>query len=348
MQMRVYVGLSGGVDSAVSAALLLRQGFAVTGVFIKIWQPEFIECTWERDRIDAMRVAVALGIPFKEIDLSEDYKKSVIDEMTSSYAKGITPNPDVACNERIKFGSFYRWAVDQGADRVATGHYARVVQNGGTHLLCRGVDVQKDQSYFLYRLDRAHLPRIMFPVGGMTKSDVRKLAESLDLPVAKKRDSQGLCFVGDVSMREFLRRYIPVEEGDVVDMSGRLVGRHFGAALYTTGQRHGFTIASAGDASAAHYVTGIDAARNVIRVSADKRDAQRAEFNTDTMHWLADKSMPLTCVAQSRYREDPFKVTVSARAGGCRIVMDEPHIVSAGQSLVLYEEDVCLGGAYIL
>jgi tRNA-uridine 2-sulfurtransferase len=211
MPKRVFVGLSGGVDSAVSAALLKRNGYEVTAVFIKIWRPEFYECTWEKDRIDAMRVAVALGMPFREVDLSDAYEGKVVRDMTESYAAGRTPNPDVECNEKIKFGAFFDWAIAEGADALATGHYARVADAPDGTALMRGIDDDKDQSYFLYRIARAHMSRVMFPVGDMRKADVRRLAIDFSLPVAHKKDSQGLCFVGDVSMADFLARYIDVQ-----------------------------------------------------------------------------------------------------------------------------------------
>src|ERR1041385_6375895 len=188
---KVFVGLSGGVDSAVSAALLKERGYHVTGVFIKIWRPEFIECTWKEDRIDAMRVCAALEIPFKELDLSEVYKKDIIDSMVKDYARGVTPNPDVLCNRSIKFGGFAKWAFDEGADRIATGHYART-ENGK---LLRGVDEKKDQSYFLHLVSENDLKRTLFPVGEMKKTQVRELAKKFNLPVAQKPDSQGLCFI---------------------------------------------------------------------------------------------------------------------------------------------------------
>src|SRR3989338_2371760 len=188
--MNVFVGLSGGVDSAVSAALLKEQRHDVTGVFIRIYRPEFIECTWKEDRLDAMRVCAALSIPFREIDLSDAYKKEVVDSMIADYKAGITPNPDVLCNATIKFGAFLAWARKQGADKIATGHYARVAESVGKYELLRGKDAGKDQSYFLYRLTQKELQHVVFPVGDMLKSEVRQKALQLNLPVANKHDSQ--------------------------------------------------------------------------------------------------------------------------------------------------------------
>lgn len=348
MIRKVYVGLSGGVDSAVSAALLKRDGYDVVGVFIKIWQPEFIECTWEKDRIDAMRVAVALDIPFREIDLSDEYKHDVVERMIESYRMGETPNPDVTCNERIKFGSFYDWARADGADMVATGHYARIQKaESGSYALYRGVDAEKDQSYFLHRVSSEHLPYIRFPVGDLLKSDVRALARRMSLPVAQKHDSQGLCFVGDVSMRDFLRRYIDVAEGDVLSASGEVIGTHDGAALYTVGQRHGFRIAVPEPAKP-HYVVRIDAQSNTITVSDRREDTEVLHARLVDTHWLQELHIPLTAEAQSRYREQVCNVTIRENSDGSyAAVFDAAHTVSKGQSLVIYRGDACLGGGRI-
>ena len=202
---KVFVGLSGGVDSAVSAALLKEAGYEVTGVFIKIWQPEFIECTWKDDRLDAMRVCAALDIPFRELDLSEQYKKEVVEKMVADYARGVTPNPDVLCNAEIKFGAFAAWAKREGAASIATGHYAQKKDAVGHFELLRAHDTAKDQSYFLYRLTQADLSRALFPIGGMEKSEVRAQAKRFKLPVADKPDSQGLCFVGESRCVTFSR-----------------------------------------------------------------------------------------------------------------------------------------------
>lgn len=349
MAHAVFVGLSGGVDSAVSAALLKESGVAVTGAFIKIWQPEFLECTWREDRLDAMRVCATLGIPFREVDLSAEYRREVADEMLREYAGGRTPNPDVLCNSRIKFGVFRAWALAQGAHLIATGHYARRRESGGHHELLRARDASKDQSYFLYRLRQAELARALFPVGEMTKEEVRAAARRLHLPVADKPDSQGLCFVGEVSMREFLSRFIPVSPGPVVDMQGKEVGEHEGAALYTIGQRHGFASPEGG--GAARYVAAIDIARNTIVVSPRREDAARRFAYLEEPHWIhREERLPLRVLAQCRYREPPVRATVSREGERLRCEFDAPRIVAPGQSVVLYADDgsergeQCLGG----
>lgn len=333
----VFVGLSGGVDSAVSAALLKERGYHVTGVFIKIWQPEFIECTWEKDRIDAMRVAAALDIPFREVDLSNAYQKQVVQEMTRGYAAGYTPNPDVSCNEKIKFGAFAKWALENGADMVATGHYARIKDDS----LYRGVDIEKDQSYFLYRIERSMLSQTLFPVGELTKVEVRKIAQRLNLPVAHKHDSQGLCFVGDVSMRDFLKRFVSVQEGVVVDTKGAVVGRHEGAPLYTVGQRHGFTLENS---AVPHYVMQIDVPRNRIVVSPNRDDCEKTRSKLRDSHWLCDVELPLDALVQARYREKPVAAQISKESA----VFEKPHIISPGQDLVIFDGERVLGGARLV
>lgn len=345
MKKTVFVGLSGGVDSAVSAALLKENGYNVVGVFIKIWQPEFLECTWSADRLDAMRVAVALGIPFREIDLSSEYKKTVVQEMVGGYAKGITPNPDVLCNRNIKFGSFLRWAIAEGADYIATGHYARTGKLDGNYALLRGKDASKDQSYFLYTLEQSDLARTFFPVGELSKSEVRERARSLRLPVAGKPDSQGLCFVGDVSMRDFLSRFIRLSKGAVLDTNGTVIGEHEGVALYTVGQRHGFSIKSTGQGP--YYVTKISAKENTIQVSTDVNDAASRVAELSSVHWIAGEPRTSEVYIQARYRETPFKATISKTEGGTIVSFLEPHIASPGQSTVFYDGDTCLGGGVI-
>jgi len=347
---KVFVGLSGGVDSGVSAALLKEQGYEVTGCFIKIWQPEFIECSWREDRLDAMRVAASLGISFREIDLSDEYKKEVVDGMAADYARGITPNPDVLCNTSIKFGHFLKWALAEGADCIATGHYARLRQGFGGQAridLLRGIDHNKDQSYFLWQLGQEELARTMFPIGELTKRAVRALAKKFGLPNSDKPDSQGLCFVGDVSMEEFLARFIPLKSGPVIDMGGKRIGEHQGAALYTIGQRHGFNVN--GSASArSHYVVSANTRDNTVVVSVNRADCERKEARLTSIHWInLTPTLPFACDIQARYRETPVAATIHKEGGGMSVRTAEPHIFSPGQSLVLYQGDTCFGGGII-
>src|SRR3989338_4657191 len=365
MSKTVFVGLSGGVDSAVSAILLKQatpnnfeklfgrptpegfRGFNVVGVFIKIWQPEFLECTWAKDRVDAMRVAVALGIPFREIDLSDDYKRMVVEEMIDSYARGITPNPDVLCNRHIKFGSFLKYAQKEGADFIATGHYARIGKGNGLELL-RGSDKNKDQSYFLYTLDQSDLSRTIFPVGDLEKSEVRARAVRARLPVAGEPGSQGLCFVGDVTMKEFLSRFMTLQKGAVLDASGNVIGTHEGASLYTIGQRHGFIVTKPARGTAIFYVIGTDVKNNTISVSENIEDAKRRIAILDAVHLInSGQGFPFEAEVQTRYREVPVKSVVNKIGERITVTFSEPHIISPGQSLVFYRGEKCLGGGVI-
>lgn len=347
---RIFVGLSGGVDSAVSAALLKEAGHEVVGVFIKIWRPEFIECPWQKERLEAMRVCAHLHIPFREIDLSETYKKEVIDTMVADYARGITPNPDILCNRSIKFGAFKTWALAEGAEKIATGHYARIdVRHDVSYMtLLRGVDTQKDQSYFLARLTEEDLAVTLFPVGGFTKPEVRTLATRFKLPNAGKKDSQGLCFVGDVSMRDFLARYIPLNTGDVLDEFGNCIGEHGGAALYTLGERHGFRVESTSSTSQPWYVVGVDTVKNTIIVSHDRTRTARETIPLFDMQWIGKQSqLPTHVLAQTRYREEPVEATVEYTDKGYRATFEKPHLATPGQICALYTNNTLIGSAII-
>jgi tRNA-specific 2-thiouridylase len=265
--------------------------------------------------------------------------------MVRDYARGITPNPDVLCNRQIKFGHFYTWARKQGADMIATGHYARVVENNGAFELHRGKDSSKDQSYFLHQVKGADLAHVFFPVGDMEKSEVRRRAGNFDLPVAARPDSQGLCFVGDISLTEFLGRFIPLAPGPLVDTKGEKVGEHDGAALYTIGQRHGFRITKNGEP---YYVTRIDLAKNAVIVSHEREDGAVGEVRVDDMHWIGDSHLTSVGVlAQTRYRETPVPVVLTHVQDSMVIKFRSPHIAAPGQSVVLFDGDHCLGGGTI-
>lgn len=340
---KVFVGLSGGVDSAVSAALLKEQGYDVTGAFIKIWRPEFIECPWQKERLDAMRIAAHLEIPFKEIDLSDEYKQEVIDDMIANYTVGRTPNPDVLCNRHIKFGAFKEWAHREGADIVATGHYAQVIEQGGQFELHRGKDTNKDQSYFLWRLTEDDLATTLFPVGNYTKPEVRALAQKFNLPVAAKKDSQGLCFVGEVTMRDFLARYINLKKGKVLDELGDIIGEHDGAALYTLGERQGFRVKNSSAMTAPHFIVAIDTGKNTITVSEDKERAKRTDARLIDTSWVNGMPQSLDAEAQVRYRETP----ISIHFNGTTIRFSAPHLAPPGQSLVIYDGNRLIGGGVV-
>lgn len=347
----VYVGLSGGVDSAVSAKRLIDAGHNVVGVFIKVWQPDFLTCNWEAERLDAMRVAAHLDIPFLTFDAVDAYKREVADYMIHEYKEGRTPNPDVMCNQHVKFGAFLRFALQSGADRVATGHYAQVEKRGERFALLRGVDASKDQSYFLWTLTEEQLSHIYFPVGNTEKVEIRKEAEHAHIPVFDKHDSQGICFLGQVNIEDFLSHYIKTEEGKVLDVQGNHIGTHHGAVYYTLGQRQGFTTFVSGTESKAHYVVSKDLTHNTITVDSKPR----AIISTEEKIVLKNinriaPSFEGALTAQFRYRQQPFRIHIAEDTNECVIltVLDEgTQMPSVGQSCVLYLGDECVGGGII-
>ncbi len=345
---RVYVGLSGGVDSAVSAALLLEAGYDVLGCFIKVWQPPFLTCSFAEDRQDALRVAAFLGIPFRTFDFADVYKKEVVEYLVREYASGRTPNPDVFCNTFVKFGAFFDAAEREGATHIATGHYARVGEEGGTPVLCQGSDPEKDQSYFLWTLTPRHLKKILFPVGHLYKRDVRTEALRRTLPVAKKRESQGLCFLGKLDIGEFLAEFIDLRAGDVLNEVGEVVGEHQGAVRYTLGQRHGFTVRSAGTGGEPHYVISKDVVKNTITV------ASRMSIDPTNSITLVHVNWPTGLRsgrfhARARHRETPFLCElVEAHEDAARLRMLTARApVAPGQSVVIYEGDRVIAGGIV-
>jgi tRNA-specific 2-thiouridylase len=341
--MKVVVGLSGGVDSAVSAALLKDAGHDVVGVFIKIWSPEFTACTWQEDRLSAKRVAAHLGIPFVEVDASARYKELVVAPMVKEYAEGRTPNPDVLCNQYVKFVLLKEAADSVGASHFATGHYARVREVEGVAHLLKGVDTQKDQSYFLYRVPQALLGRALFPVGEFTKQEVRDLAIRYDLPNASRKDSQGICFVGYVSIAEFLGQYLDLSPGPVVNVAGEVIGEHTGAQHYTRGMRHGFTLFHS---TVPHYVVSTDCAHNTITVDTSVSSAETTHIRMHDATWVA--GVPLGDVAVAvRYRHALVPAHLSCHSGTCIIETEVPVVAVPGQSVVVYREEECCGGGII-
>ncbi len=372
----VFVGVSGGVDSSVSAALLKDQGYNVVGVFIRTWSPDFIECTWRDERRDAMRVCAHLDIPFLECDAEEAYKKGVADYMIEEYKKGNTPNPDVMCNRMVKFGVFWQFAKEHGADYIATGHYARVIENsfreatgGGVPFLGtpkngvkelreklfsmeRGIDSSKDQSYFLWTLTQDDLSHTLFPVGHLEKKEVRKLAEKYKLPTAIKKDSQGVCFLGPLDMKDFLKHYIETKKGDVINEKGEVIGSHDGAIFFTLGERHGFTVLKNEENSKPLYVIAKDIEKNIIIVSTRKVLSEEKLHRTilcSDVNWIIgvpDKDKKYT--AQIRYHGELLDCKVNSKGKTfVEIVFDKNVLVDKGQSVVIYDGDICLGGCVV-
>lgn len=339
---KIFVGLSGGVDSAVTAALLQEKGAHVTGVFIKGWYPPGMPCTWAEDRRDAMRVAAHLRIPFQTLDASVEYKKSVIDYLLDEYKAGRTPNGDIMCNRDVKFGVFYRYAKDCGADYIATGHYVRS-EHGR---LLRGIDASKDQSYFLWAVPKEILNDVIFPLGSIEKSEVRKLAKKFALPNAVKRDSQGICFLGNISVEDFLRAEIGSESGEAKDAKGGVVGTHTGAILHTLGEK----IALEGATPGPWYVLAKDMKNNVLIVSRERQG--HAEMSSTqsltSCNWISpDLLISNTLTAQYRYHGPKISGIFSPDTNTWIPNASADEIPAPGQSLVLYNDDECIGGGII-
>ncbi|MDR3546972.1 MAG: tRNA 2-thiouridine(34) synthase MnmA [Candidatus Pacebacteria bacterium] len=345
---RIFVGLSGGVDSAVTALLLKQAGAEVTGVFIKGWYPPGMPCTWADDRRDAMRTSAHLGTPFHTLDASAEYKKSVIDYLLAEYAAGRTPNPDIMCNRDVKFGAFYDFARANGAEFIATGHYARAITRAHTELR-RGIDPAKDQSYFLWAISQDALDHTIFPLGGFEKGDVRRFAEKHHLPVAMKRDSQGICFLGSISVDDFLRKELHPEAGEAIDEKGTIVGMHDSSVLYTLGQRVALRDTRTASGTGPWYVVRKDLRTNTLTVSHTPLapSAHEEHIRLIQTNWLGTQDTTVALVAQYRYHGPIVEGHLDASRTSFipRSPLDEP--VAAGQSLVIYQGDHCLGGGII-
>lgn len=356
-RQKIFVGVSGGVDSSVTASLLKDQGHDVTGVFIRTWQPDWLSCTWRDERRDAIRVCAQLGIPFWELDLTKEYKEGVAEYMVAEYRKGKTPNPDVMCNREVKFGGFLSWARSHGADAIATGHYAKVVHEDGRYCLQRGADVNKDQSYFLWTLTQEHLSQVLFPLGDMHKDEVRAYAEKHNLFTATKKDSQGICFIGDINMKEFLSHYIDEQPGLVVDTSGNEIGRHPGSLFFTLGERHGFTINPdvKGSDDKPYYVVDKDHENNLLIVSYDPSHFHTQQSSSYKLHTVVDNGKHFhggnEYDVQLRHRGETHTITLDAYDAGkntARVTFKQKEIsVASGQSLVFYSNNDCLGGGIV-
>ncbi len=370
---KVYVGMSGGVDSSVSAALLQKEGYEVTGVFMKVWQPDFLPCTWEHERRDAMRVAAHLGIQLLTWDFEKEYKENVADYMIREYRLGRTPNPDVMCNREIKFGAFFRRAMASGADFVATGHYARTAlvesrklkvesRENSKYRMLTGVDSAKDQSYFLWTLGQVQLSKTLFPIGGFKKSHVRVLAKKFGLPVAEKKDSQGLCFVGKLDMKDFLAHFIEEKEGSVLNENGESVGTHRGAFMYTLGERHGFTVTKKKSDEAPYFVIAKNLKANTLTVAhyiEKQLTCASQELQILQASFCRGVVPDITKIytAQVRYHGESYKCGITQQGSPTFKLKDNESftlhfkkhvIVDVGQSVVIYDGDECVGGGVVV
>jgi tRNA-uridine 2-sulfurtransferase len=347
MSKKVYVGMSGGVDSSVTASLLKEQGYDVVGVYMKNWSQDLpgFQCPWKEDYQDAKRVAVQLNIDFKMYDFEKEYRQKVVDYMIDEYKAGRTPNPDIMCNQEVKFKLFLNTALEDGADMIATGHYARIKDGQ----LLTGVDANKDQSYFLYRVTQDALEHSLMPIGEYEKPKVRELAKKLGLATADKKDSQGICFVGKVGIREFLEQFVTTEPGDIIEQNGVKIGQHDGVLFYTLGQRHGLDVGG----GLPYYVVGKDMDKNAVYVTTNLQDERlwRKELQLTDMHWInGEPDLTKNYQVRTRYRAPLVTIeSLKKTDNGVSVVLgEEVRAITPGQSAVIYDGEHCLGGGIVI
>ncbi len=353
---KVYVGVSGGVDSSVALAILKNQGFDVVGVFLKVWSPDFLPCNWKEERRSAMRVCSKLSVPFKTLDCEKEYKEKIVDYMLSSYQNGQTPNPDVFCNKYIKFGVFLDKAISDGADFVATGHYSIKKQKAdGSFGLFKALDKNKDQSYFLSSINQKQLSKILLPIGNLEKPEVREIAKKLNLPTFDKKDSQGLCFIGKVDMKDFLKHYIKEKTGDILDTTGKKIGEHSGIFFYTIGER-----IAVSDFNENHndkprfFVVSKNLEKNTLTVSSKNTD-QSGDINFKDIIYIKN-IQEITKIELNkdldiyiRYRGEKNKGKIIKEGENIFVKLQKPEFaISSGQIIAFYQDDECFGSAEIV
>nr|WP_263325622.1 tRNA 2-thiouridine(34) synthase MnmA [Neobacillus sp. Marseille-Q6967] len=350
--IRVVVGMSGGVDSSVAALLLKQQGYDVIGIFMKNWDDtdENGVCTATEDYNDVIRVCNQIGIPYYAVNFEKQYWDKVFTYFLDEYRAGRTPNPDVMCNKEIKFKAFLEHAMNLGADYLATGHYAQVEYRDGEYKMLRGHDENKDQTYFLNQLSQEQLSRVMFPIGNLEKSKVREIAKEANLATATKKDSTGICFIGERNFKEFLGQYLPAQPGNMETLDGKVMGRHEGLMYHTIGQRHGLGIGGSGEP---WFAIGKDLKRNVLFVGQGFHNEKLYSDSIVAVNtsWVSDREKPaeFECTAKFRYRQEDNKVTVKIMEDQkVQVLFHEPiRAVTPGQAVVFYNGDECLGGGTI-
>jgi len=355
LKQHVIVGLSGGVDSAVAAFLLKEQGFNVSAIFMRNWEPKTNDpyCTIDQDLRDAEDISKHLSLPLEVVNFSEEYWDRVFRNFLDEYAAGRTPNPDVLCNKEIKFKAFLEYAKEQGADLIATGHYARNVYRDSQWHLLKGLDKSKDQSYFLYTLGQEQLRHSLFPLGELEKSNVREIARRAGIPNYAKKDSTGICFIGERKFKEFLAEYLLAKPGVILTSEGEKMGTHDGLMFYTLGQRQGLGLGGKKDAKEAPwYVVNKDIAKNILVVSQDSNDPilMSKNLSCEKLHWvLGEKPREKGCFAKIRYRQSDQECRVTMQNdGSCDVeFIHEQRAITPGQSVVFYDQEKCLGGGII-
>ena len=351
----VIVGMSGGVDSSVAALLLRDQGYRVEGLFMKNWDEDdgTDYCTAKEDLADAQAVAASLGIKLHSANFAAEYWDGVFEHFLAEYQSGRTPNPDILCNREIKFRAFLDYATELGADFIATGHYVRRDDSGQRTTLLKGLDPDKDQSYFLHQVGHRELSRSLFPVGDLAKPEVRKIAEQAGLTTARKKDSTGICFIGERRFKDFLQQYLPAQPGVIEDINGQALGEHQGLMYHTIGQRQGLGIGGLADRNAAPwYVVEKHVERNVLIVAQgnDHPRLYKNSLHASTLFWISEQApaFPLQCTAKVRYRQPDQNCVVTKTASGFLVEFDVPQrAITPGQSVVFYHNDTCMGGGII-
>ncbi|MGZ8194432.1 MAG: tRNA 2-thiouridine(34) synthase MnmA [Methylosarcina sp.] len=357
MSKNIIVGMSGGVDSSVTALLLLEQGHQVTGLFMKNWEEDdgTEYCTAMQDLADARQVCDKLGIELKTVNFAAEYWDEVFEVFLSEFEKNRTPNPDILCNKHVKFKAFLNYAIeDLGAEYISTGHYARIDEHNGEYFLLKGLDPSKEQSYFLYTLKQKQLSRTLFPIGHLHKTEIRAMAEKAGFANSRKKDSTGICFIGERKFKEFLQRYLPTQPGDIRTPEGHLIGRHHGLMYYTFGQRQGLGIGGVKDApDEPWYVLDKDLDNNVLIVGQGHNHPLMLHnvLEASQLDWCSDKPLNTTlrCAAKTRYRQPDQSCRIEPIGNDrCKVIFDEPQrAITPGQSVVFYEGEVCLGGGII-